>query len=168
MLVFAIDPGNTRSAWCIMGDKFELFGFAIEENKDVMAKMLWILNSDAGEKPKIVIERIASYGMPVGREVFETCEWIGRFAQEAEKKTQVSYIYRKEEKLNICGSTKATDANLRQALIDRFARFDLKNGKGTKKNPDFFYGVSKDVWAAISVAVTFIDKNIEGGSSERS
>ena len=47
---------------------------------------------------------------------------------------------------------RAKDSNIRQALIDRFGVV------GTKKNPGWFYGVSKDVWAAIAVGVTYHDK----------
>ena len=75
----------------------------------------------------IVIEMIASYGMPVGKEVFETCVWIGKFAEASGMKE--NYIYRKEEKINLCQSMKAKDSNIRQALIDRFGVV------GTKKNP---------------------------------
>ena len=161
MKIFAIDPGNEYSAYCIMDDQYNLYGFDKKENKTVMNKLLDILN----EVEAVVIERIASYGMPVGRDVFETCEWIGRFAQEAEKKVSVDYIYRKEEKLYICGSPQAKDPNIRAGLIERFAKHDLKAGKGTKKNPDVFYGVSADMWAAIAVAVTWLDKRKEGNNA---
>ena len=78
----------------------------------------------------VVIEMIASYGMPVGKEVFETCVWIGRFTQQTyEIGKEYKYIYRKDEKMNICNSMKAKDSNIRQALIDRFGQV------GTKKNP---------------------------------
>jgi len=73
---------------------------------------------------------IASYGMAVGKEVFETCVWIGRFIEIARlRNIEVEYIYRKEEKMNLCNSMKAKDSNIRQALIDRFGEV------GTKKNP---------------------------------
>lgn len=75
----------------------------------------------------MVIEMIASYGMPVGKEVFDTCVWIGRFAETSGMPT--NYIYRKDEKMNICHSMRAKDSNIRQALIDRFGVV------GTKKNP---------------------------------
>ena len=79
---------------------------------------------------KVIIEMIASYGMAVGKEVFDTCVWIGRFKQISESQDiEVEYIYRKDEKINICNSMKAKDSNIRQALIDRFG--DV----GTKKNP---------------------------------
>lgn len=79
---------------------------------------------------KVIIEMIASYGMAVGKEVFDTCVWIGRFKQISESQDiEVEYIYRKDEKINICNSMKAKDSNIRQALIDRFG------GVGTKKNP---------------------------------
>ena len=35
--------------------------------------------------------------------------------------------------------------------------FLLNTTKGTKKNKGWFYGVSKDVWAAIAVGVTYHD-----------
>ena len=57
-------------------------------------------------------------------------------------------IYRLDEKLNLCQDSRAKDANIRQALIDRFASGTPNGGKGTKKAPGWFYGFSDDVWQA--------------------
>lgn len=95
---------------------------------------------------------IASYGMAVGKTVFETCVWIGRFKEIADfKSVDVEYIYRKDEKMNICHSMKAKDSNIRQALIDRFGIV------GTKKKPGWFYGFKKDIWQAYAVGITYLD-----------
>ena len=150
MKVLAIDPGNRQSAWCMIdGETLKPLSFGKEENK-VVLDAVQHLSYDS-----IVIERVASYGMAVGRDVFETCEWVGRFTQAA--RVPPDYVYRQEEKLHICGDSRAKDANIRRALIDRFAQHDLKNGKGTKKNPDWFYGFSADVWQAYAVAVTYVE-----------
>ena len=150
MKVLAIDPGNRQSAWCMIdGETLKPLSFGKEENQVVL---------DAVQQrsyDSIVIERVASYGMAVGRDVFETCEWVGRFTQAAS--VPPDYVYRREEKLHLCGDSRAKDANIRRALIDRFAQHDLKNGKGTKKNPDWFYGFSADVWQAYAVAVTYVE-----------
>lgn len=140
-----------------MDDKYTLLDFAKQPNKETMDVLIHRLT----DVDVVVIERVAGYGMPVGREVFETCEWIGRFSQEAERKKPVSYVYRKDEKLYLCFDTKAKDTNIRAALIERFANHDFKNGRGTKANPDYFYGVKADCWAAISVAVTYLDMQKE-------
>ena len=100
---------------------------------------------------------VASYGMPVGREVFETCVWIGRFTEALKGRCQITYIYRKDEKLTICNSPRANDATIKQALVDRFAYGQPNHGKGTKKMPGWFYGFRQDVWAAYAVAVTYHD-----------
>jgi hypothetical protein len=94
---------------------------------------------------------IASYGMPVGAEVFDTCLWIGRFMQKWSQHarcTLPSLVFRKDVKMHLCGVTKAKDANIRQALIDKFG------APGTKKAPGRLYGIKSHAWPALAVAVT--------------
>lgn len=156
MRLMAIDPGNTQSAYVIVDEDLRIY-----EHGKVGNDTLRMLISRRPEITHYAIEMIASYGMAVGKEVFETCLWIGRFhecALHVNNQTPVNYIYRQEEKLTICQSTKANDSNIRRALIDMFASHDFKNGKGTKNNPDWFYGFAKDEWAAFAVAYTCLNK----------
>lgn len=106
---------------------------------------------------------ISSQGMGVGQTIFDTCVWIGRFIEAAKSASfkSASHIFRPEEKIWICNSARAKDSNIRIALIDRFAKFDKRTGRGTKSKPDWFYGVSSDMWMAYAVAVTFLDKKEE-------
>lgn len=152
-IIFAIDPGNTESGYALIEMPcFKLLDFGKITNEE----LLKLLPTVASQSDALAIEMVASYGMAVGKSVFETCVWIGRFIQAAEK--EHTFVYRKEEKICLCGSLKAKDGNIRQALIDRYATFDFKSGKGVKKNPDTFYGVSKDAWQAIAVGVTYYEK----------
>lgn len=155
MVIFAIDPGNIESGYAIVEmPECKIIESGKVENEILLEKLFPFRDAEC-----LAIEMIASYGMPVGKDVFETCLWIGRFTQVAiEQGVQPDYIYRREEKLCLCGSPKAKDANVKQALIDRYAKHDYKSGKGIKKNPDTFYGVSKDAWQAIAVAVTRFEK----------
>ena len=151
MIILAIDPGDIESGYALIQmPDFKIIEHGKINNQELIEK-LPDLSSKAEE---IAIEMIASYGMAVGKSVFETCVWIGRFLERMGKGT---YVYRKDEKMCLCGSMKAKDANIKQALIDRYAKFDYKTGKGTKKNPDVFYGVSKDVWSAIAIGVTYYE-----------
>ena len=170
MNILAIDPGNVESAYVLLDkETYEPLLFGKVKNED----LLEIIKEEKYEE--LAIEMIASYGMPVGREVFDTCVFIGRCVEAAknkkakdlqkdlrefsavntipETKPFYEYVYRKEEKMNLCGSMKAKDSNIRQALIDRFGEV------GTKKNPGFFYGFKKDIWAAMAVGVTYIDRS---------
>ena len=161
MTILALDPGNTQTGYAVIEmPEFRLVEFGKIDNEEMLDR---IVGSALPLVDVVAVEMVASYGMAVGREVFETCVWIGRFHQAADH-PNTHYVYRKEEKEILCGSLRAKDANIRQALIDRYARHDLKNGKGTKANPDVFYGVSKDVWAAIAVGVTYYELTKVGGN----
>lgn len=174
MQVFAIDPGNKESAYVLLdvercfnhpGWRYNPGTLIVKDhgkkpNMDVLSICeRWLKFSVPYKDVRVVVERVQAMGMPVGYEVFETCEWIGRFAYCSENQgVSPNYVYRLEEKITLCNDSKAKDANIRQALIDRFAKHDLKNGKGTKKEPDVFYGFSKDQWAAMAVATTFLEQ----------
>lgn len=158
--ILSIDPGNELSAYCLLDKNLKPIKFGKVDNEDLLLIIHELIK--AYDIDYYAIEMVASYGMPVGREVFETCVWIGRFYQQINEYSfkYPTFIYRKDEKLCLCGNTKARDSNIRKALIDRFAKFDLKNGKGTKNDPDWFYGFRADIWQAYAVAVTFRDMEL--------
>ncbi len=149
-MILAIDPGPVESAWVLWdGESICLKDKAGNEEVLQIAR-----DCGVGPSNKCVIEQIASYGMPVGAEVFETVYWSGRYAQ-AFGADRVSRIPRLKVKLHLCNDSRAKDTNIRQALIDRFGK------PGTKKQPGLLYGVTKDVWAALAIAVTWWDQHAQ-------
>ena len=142
MVVLAIDPGPEESAF-VVWDGRGLRAFAKVKNADLLAQL-------PGSCDRCVIEKVASFGMPVGAEVFETVYWSGVFAH-AFGLDRVDRITRNEIKNHLCHSSRAKDGNIRQALIDRLG------APGTKKAPGVTYGVSADVWSALAVAVVWWD-----------
>jgi hypothetical protein len=150
-MILSIDPGNIESAYVVLDENLKPVEFGKFVNENVRQELRRYLNKYHHEI-HIAIEMIASYGMSVGKEVFETCIWIGRFTEMVETfNMNTHYIYRKDEKINLCGTMKAKDSNIIQALKDRFG------DKGTKKAPGWFYGFGKDVWQAYAVGVTYHD-----------
>lgn len=151
--ILAIDPGNEYSAFVEMDQGYKPIRFAKLPND----KMRSVVAEAKEFGCTVVIEMIGHYGsgMPAGTTVFDTCIWIGRFTEIA---GAVTFIKRKTIAAEICGTVKAKDSNVRQALIDRFAPGISNYGKGTKKDPGWFYGFSADVWQAYAVGVTYLDK----------
>lgn len=148
MKILAIDPGTTQSGYVVF-DGEKVIECGIEENEMLRKKMLNL------PVERIAIEMIASYGMAVGREVFETCVWVGRFAGYWEttlSNNPVEFVYRKDVKIHLCGNPRAKDANIRQALLDKFGAV------GTKKNPGPLLGIKSHIWSALAVAVTAIER----------
>lgn len=153
-MILAIDPGNVESAYVLVEDDLSR---VVEKGKVENFELVDIIlriRDEHSSLEHIAIEMIASYGMAVGKTVFETCVWIGRFIQliRIEFGVEADLIYRSEEKMCLCHSMKAKDSNIRQSLIDRFGEV------GTKKNPGYFYGFKKDIWSAMAVAVTYHEK----------
>lgn len=160
-MILAIDPGNIESGYVFTADDLSIIECGKIDNNELVKKMGRFCWYNSSNKTHIAIEMVASYGMSVGATVFETCVWIGRFKQEILNyhydEADIQYIYRKDEKINLCNSMKAKDSNIVQALIDRFAPNTPNKGKGTKKEPGWFYGFKKDIWQAYAVAVTYYD-----------
>lgn len=149
MIVLALDPGTTQTGWCLLSED-GVDGSGVASNADVLR-----LLSHCPAANVLAIEMIASYGMAVGREVFETCVWIGRFQQAWREPEAVQLVYRRDVKLHLCGSPRAKDPNIRQALIDLYPA--TGGGKtpqiGTKASPGPLYGVSSHAWPALAVGV---------------
>ena len=155
--IFAIDPGTEESGYALLDWDLRPSAFGKIPNTQLIGNLRMLLSDHEWSYWNVdcVSEMVASYGMPVGREVFETCVWIGRFSEALESlHAHVGTVYRKDEKMALCGSPRANDATIRQALIDRFGPV------GTKASPGWFYGVHKDAWAAIAVGVTYHDLQI--------
>lgn len=141
-VVIGIDPGPDQSAFVMFDGKTVITRGILPNNELEAQPTLW-------KQKHIFCEMIASYGMAVGASVFETCVWIGRFMAEAFSSSgrDLHRVFRKDVKLHLCNSTRAKDANVRQALIDRLGP------QGTKKAPGPTYGVKSHEWAALAVAV---------------
>lgn len=162
MRILAIDPGNVVSAFVV------LYGTRlVEYGKWGNYALLSHLRKHPGSGVSIdayVIEKVSSYGMAVGYEVFDTCEWSGRFFEAIESRGgDVHRLYRQDIKLHLCGTSRAKDANVRQALMDRYGG---KAAIGRKKTPGPLYGVSGDVWAALAVGVCWqegVRSKLKGG-----
>ena len=160
-MILAIDPGNEQSAYVVIDKNLKPIQFAKVENEKLMEL---IKSGEFKDCKHLAIEMIASYGMAVGKTVFETCVWIGIFmeALKTEYSLKATWVYRKDVKVNLCNSTRAKDSNVTQALADRFAPYTRNKGKGIKKEPGFFYGFRADIWSAFSVAVTYSDMKKRG------
>lgn len=143
--IIAIDPGNVQSGWVVY-EHGRILDFGKQHNKIVLGKLRRETQAPA-LYDILAIEMIASYGMPVGKTVFETVLWIGQFIEAWTNLGVINsprkhiLIYRKDIKKYICGSAKTKDTDVRQALIKRFGKI------GTT-------GISADIWSALAVAVT--------------
>lgn len=146
--ILAIDPGPRLSAYV------ELDGTAIvARGKVANVELLAMLRSSEPRGP-LVVEMIAPYGRIVGREVFETCVWIGRYLEAWRGVGRL--LERREVKqalgLRAGGSKAATDADVRAALIKRWG------GEPSRRRadvPEPLRGITYDQWAALAVAVAW-------------
>jgi hypothetical protein len=149
--VFAIDPGSSESAYVIWdGEKILRMG------KMANGIMRATISGVSASVDWIAIEQIVgSYGGNAGMEVMDTAYWSGRFSERwisLREEKSVIRIPRKTVVTHLCGHARANDSNVRAALIDRVGV------QGTKKQPGPTFGVSKDIWAALGVAVCVHDR----------
>jgi hypothetical protein len=162
--VLGIDPGPTESAYALIDtDTCRPRKFGKGPNAELRDYLRG--HADLYDPPLVAIEMVASYGMVVGADVFQTVLQTGRFvevAAEASQRFRVVLAYRHNIKLHHCHSAHAKDTNVIQALIDRFAPRQPNKGKGTKAAPGFFYGFRGDIWQAFALAAYVADSLKDG------
>jgi hypothetical protein len=156
--VYGLDPGNERSALVVLNERGKVASWALLDNKAMRLRLMELHPPTA----VLVIEKVVSYGMPVGEEVFETVYWSGRFCESWSIRwgtgEGVERLPRLAVKEHLCHDSRAKDSNIRAALIDRFGPGKEK-AIGLKKTPGPLYGFKKDLWSALAVAVTWRDIN---------
>lgn len=146
--LLAIDPGPEYSALLAYNTELQVpWRWEKLSNRVCWPSWAWVAD-------QVAIEFVASYGMSVGAEVFETAYWAGRFAERwtHQHATVPQLVYRADVKLHLCHSKRAKDTNVRQALIDRYG--GKEKAIGRKATPGVLYGLTGDCWAALGVAVT--------------
>jgi len=153
-LIVGIDPGTTDSGIVEIGDGV-IFRASVMPNENILHYLGSLKDSE------VVIEMVASYGMAVGKETFETVFWIGRFYEIAQPRNTAVRLLRRDIKLHLCGTARAKDANVRQAILDRFGGKAAAVGK--KATPGPLYGVKSHCWQALAVALCRGDGVISAG-----
>jgi len=143
-MILALDPGTSHTAF-VQYDQQRIVDHGHLPNAEIRQILI------GREYDRVACEMIASYGMAVGASTFETCVWIGRFIEVS--RVDVELIFRKDIKLFLCGTMRAKDANIRQALIDKIGP------QGTKAQPGPTYGIKSHSWAALAVAVYAAQNN---------
>lgn len=139
-MITAIDPGTDKSAVLTLRD-------GVICAPEIIPNDALLKNARSGDWQNVAIEMIACYGMPVGKEVFETCLVIGRLLEIFDAAAiPVRLVYRMDVKMHLCKSTRAKDPNVRQALIDKYGK------PGTKKAPGGTYGIASHLWSALAIA----------------
>jgi hypothetical protein len=155
MTILAIDPGSSLSAlvWYDPGTNSVLKKIKIENEA-----ALDILRDDCYAS-HLAIELAESFGAKVWQQVFTTTVWVGRFVQEWSRSRgsgTFTYVKRREVKMELTGSARAKDGQIRNVLLERWG--GKVKAIGTKKDPGPLHGVTADCWQALAVGVTYATK----------
>jgi len=178
MSILAIDPGTRQSGWVVWDGK-TILSCGKEENEIVLK-----LCEAHSVATRCVLEMVGSYGtgLAMGKDIYTTCIWLGEF-KHAFGRQRTEVIVRQAVKAHLCGSAKAKDSNVRQAIIDRFggeAAVDreklcgkrknkshdetcvLCHGTGIEREAGPLAAVHADIWSALALAMTWWDTRVDG------
>lgn len=154
MIVAAIDPGYLQSAFIVF-DGLHVVAHRTEANDQILERL---------EETKVIpgvvlvleeVQMFASHG--VGKEVFDSVFWTGRFVQAWVPKRWDRMI-RSKVRAHLCHTMKSGDPQVRAALIDRFGPFKEK-AIGNKSAQGPLFGLVGHEWQALGLAVTYLDQH---------
>jgi hypothetical protein len=156
MKIIALDPGTTRTAWTQIdttvwqdfgaGKAYPLLGSGQSANRPLCDRL-----STVKGIAHLVVEDIVYMGMSVGKEVFGTAKWIGRFTDAW--KGEHTLVPRMTVKSAVCGSARGNDSRVRRAILRRYGIRGARVPKG-----HMLHGVATHEWSSLAVALWFADK----------
>lgn len=140
--IFAIDPGPMQSAF-VRWDGARIVERSIWSNADLLSR----LGGGFNDADVLIVEMVENYGKPAGKDLFETAVMVGAFMNAGAGMVGRFRVLRRTVKYWHCRTMKAGDAEIRAALIGKLGE------PGTKDKPGATYGVARDMWAALALAV---------------
>jgi hypothetical protein len=147
--VFAIDPGYLKSA-AVLYDGAHILSHDKTDNDKLLGAIPLV------EADVLVIEEMQLFrsNFGVGKEIFDSAFWSGRFAQ-AWTPRRFDRLLRAKVRGHL-GVNKGGDSAVRAALIDRFGPYK-DQAIGKRSTPGPLFGVTADRWSALALAVTWHD-----------
>lgn len=120
-----------------------------------------------GRLEQVVFEGISSYGKKVGGDIFGTLKWIWRIFEAVDSRRQGGpepvIVLKRVVSAHLVGARGKGDPTMDKmitlALAERFVGMGAtrKDAVGLVKTPGPLYGVAKDMWAAVAVAVAYAE-----------
>ena len=150
MKIIGIDPGNEETAYAVMAEDYTVIEADKQANDQFLDYTLPALIRSGINT--VVVEGIQSYGMAVGKTVFETCYIVGECRRVAKLEGAEVRIYARPEYARaLVGGMKVKDSTVRQALMTRF-------GGDKKGEPLYLLKGNSDKRSAFAIAVYHADK----------
>jgi hypothetical protein len=156
-VIYSIDPGTEKSALVVYdGSNQRVVSAATLPNEELLRQLpAHSADKMASDSKALVIEQIESMGGFVGKEVFETVFWSGRFYERWQYEHNRHRITRRAVKMHLAGTMKANDSSLRYIIYERYGGKD--HAVGRKKAPGPLFLLRAHEYAALAVAITFAE-----------
>lgn len=150
-MIWGLDPGPKQSALVGIGLSREVRFHQVWDNDD----MAWYVAHCIPSEAVLAYEMVRTYGMAVGEPVFDTVFHLGRIVQAHGGPSL--RLYNTDVRLYLCKNVRASQSNIRQAIIDLYG--GLKEiAIGTKKKPGPLYGIKSHEWSALGIALTAVPR----------
>lgn len=159
MKLLCIDPGPDKSGAVIFHpEKLEVLFFCHDLGNQTLLNLIesYCECDNPLKSDKMVFEMVSSYGKPVGMSIFNTVLWSGMF-MHAFGRENVNALYNCNIRMELCGTARVGESNIRQAVIDHFP--GTGGGKtpqiGIKKAPGPLFGMKSHAWSALAVGLAW-------------
>jgi len=175
--VIGLDPGSSESSVVELAPDGQVTNRYSGANVHVREWLRAARLFDSGGLVTLAVEYMRPRGMPTAQEEIDTCVELGRMIEAWGGSWKP--VSRMQAKMHVCGRANATDANIRQGLIDFYGGEKAIGGKKCQRchgqgwrgrdrapcadcsgtawriPPGPLAGLTGDEWAALAVAVTF-------------